>query len=248
MTIQTKMNNPITIKLKKGDRIFLSCIPNEEDYLLEPGLFLKDEHYGFTIILDYNNQQKEFVYPTQCKIVALGIDNGKLKIYEEHKRSRWVFDAKTGKLEDNPLNDFTIEGMNILLEEQAQSYDKPVFIDPIKIESFPNEPTKSVITLSSDEKIEKISLHPGLLLGAPHYGFELVFKTNKETKQITIPTENRVVGIAEEDLFGEVKIYEDGKYHPWTFDSDGNLLEEAHYNEYSRRDQEYLAEKVRKSK
>ena len=38
----------------------------------------------------------------------------------------------------------------------------------------------------------------------------------------------------------------DGKFHPWKFSGKGELLQEASYNPYSRKDQEYYYKKYNK--
>ena len=81
---------------------------NKEVRSLEPGVMFGGEHYGFVLIIDYNGRQKEIVYSTQCKIEGVGIEYGCLKIFEEGKKTTWVFD-KSGKLQQSAFDEFTDE-------------------------------------------------------------------------------------------------------------------------------------------
>lgn len=253
MKVEAKIKNPVHLKLKKKDSILLKSNHNDNEYSLKPGVMLGNEHYGIVIIVDYNNNQKETVYPTQCRVECLGIENGKLRIYEQYKKTPWIFNEKTGELEKSTFNDFTLEGIEKLTEEIEEydgAYDEPIIRDPIDIKYIPNYPEKSIIAFEglTQEKNE-VALHPGVMLGGAHHGFRLTIESKNGTRELEFPTENRIVAVGQEDSNqGDIKIYENGKYHPWIFNHEGRLLQQAHYNEHSRRDQQFILEKKRKKK
>ncbi len=259
MNIEAKVKNPIRIRLKKNKSVILKTANWDTDYPLNPGVVLGGEHYGFIVIIDYNNTQKEIVYKTQCKLQMLGIENGKLKVYEEYKKTPWIIDQKTGTSEKSAYNAFTNEGLDKIITEAEDydvSYDEPIFKNPIKIEYDYTSKNESRIIL--DETEEAIPIKPGVILKRSHYGFIITIKTTKGKTKISYPTENRIdaVGGEDEEIAGKnylkIKVYENGKYHPWiinpeSLSSEDLIAQESHYNQFSRRDQEFIKKRKRKN-
>lgn len=243
MSLDMKILNPINIKLGKDSNVILADNKEKKDLPLEPGALFEGEHYGFVLISDYNGKQTETVYATQCKLEAVCIEGGDLKIFEEGKKVPWRFD-KTGKLKNSILDEFTDDfkrKIDDFIVESVMNMENPVLLNPIRI-NIAKSPEQSVIL--KDERIKKdYSLYPGLVLGNVHFGFILVVNTEEGEKEIAYPTQNRITAIGcEHSFFDDLRIFEDGKYHPWLFSHDGKLKKEAAYNPYSRRDEAFIQE------
>ncbi len=251
MQISEKINNPIKIRIKSGSSAILFDSNNLLETSLKTGVLFSREHYGFVIITDHNNNQKEVIYQTQCKVKAIDIKNGKLRIYEEHKKTPWVINQNTGTLETSAYDEFILEDLEDIiaeLEDSDISLAKPIFKKPIKIEIDVDLPEKSIIIIDEEKNI-KAPLYPGVFLSQAHYGFKLIIMSRKGQKELTIPTENKIEAFGQEDhIYGNIQIFEEGKYHPWRFSLEGNLIQEAHYNEYSKRDKKPIFEKQKGNK
>ena len=243
MNLEAKMQNPICIKLGKDSNIMLADENCKEEHPLVPGVMFGGEHYGFIIISESNGKQKECFYPTQCKIEAIGIEGGVLKIFEEGKKMSWRF-TKTGNLEHSIFGDFTDE-FREKMDTIAENYDmfmgKPKLENPLKVK-ISSDPEKSMVL--HDELIKKdYPLCPGVMLGTVHYGFILIFDTENGKKEVVYPTQNRVDSIGiEGDCYNDLKVFENGKYHPWVFTYDGKFKKQASYNQYSRRNKKFVEE------
>lgn len=91
--------NPIKIKISKIDPTKNALIKDElvhEDYPLNPGVVLGEEHYGF--ILVFEKDGKEVSYPTYNPIYGISSNWIDIQIYEKGKYNPWVFSVN-GKLE-----------------------------------------------------------------------------------------------------------------------------------------------------
>lgn len=108
MNLEKKIQNPICIKIGKDSNVILADEECKEEYPLIPGVMFGGEHFGFITISDSNREQRECFYPTQCRIEAIGVESGILKIFEEGKKSSWRFN-KSGKMEYSAFGDFTDE-------------------------------------------------------------------------------------------------------------------------------------------
>lgn len=238
MNIEPKILNPICIRLDKKSR---ALITDEKNYELGTGVMFSSEHYGLNLIINHNGIQREIVYPTQNRIVAVGVENNVLRIFEYGKKFPWCFD-KVGKLEHSTFDDFTDEfrsNFDIIVENYDMFMGKPTLMNPLNIKISRN-PEESVIL--KDENIkEDYPLYPGAMLGTVHYGFILIIDTDKGQKEVVYPTQNGIdaVGI-EGDIYGDLKVFENGKYHPWIFGYDGKFKKEASYNQYSTRDKAFV--------
>lgn len=241
MLLEAKISDPVCIRLGKDSNFIMADENNKEAHPLVPGAMFGGEHYGFVLIVDHNGKQREIVYPTQCRIDAVGIEGGHLKLFEEGKKFAWRFD-KSGKLEHSAFDEFTDEfrsKFDIIVENYDMFMGEPTLKNPISIKIARN-PEESVIL--KDENIqENYPLCPGAMLGTVHYGFVLIIDTLKGQKEVVYPTQNRIdaVGI-EGDICGDLKIFEKGKYHPWLFTFDGKLKNESSYNQYSKRDKAFV--------
>lgn len=241
MLLEAKISNPICIRLGKNTNLIMVDEKNNEVVPLKPGAMFSGEHYGFVLIVDYNGKQKEYVYPTQCRIDAVGIEGSRLKVFEEGKTLSWIFDSD-GKLEYSAFDKFTDEfrsKFNVIVENYDMFMEEPTLKNPIRIMIALN-PEESVIL--KDEYIqEEYPLNPGVMLGGEHYGFILIIHTPKGQKEITYPTQNRIEAIGMEGNFlGDIKVFEKGKYHPWLFSFDGQLKKESSYNPYSKNDEKFV--------
>ena len=118
---------------------------------------------------------------------------------------------------------------------------KPKLENPLKVK-ISSDPEKSMVL--HDELIKKdYPLCPGVMLGTVHYGFILIFDTENGKKEVVYPTQNRVDSIGiEGDCYNDLKVFENGKYHPWVFTYDGKFKKQASYNQYSRRNKKFVEE------
>lgn len=107
MDDNSKILNPICIRL---DNYFDILLKTSEDYSscsLMPGIMLGGEHYGFVVISSKGGKQKETVCPTSNKISSIGVEDNKLQIFEDKKKVSWLFDLN-GKLFRKTERDFFI--------------------------------------------------------------------------------------------------------------------------------------------
>lgn len=246
MSVEAKIENPIKIKFGENENIIMADDFYPENSPLVPGARIGGNHYGFVLITDYNGVQKEELYPTQCKIGAVCQSGADLNVFERGKKKPWIF-KKSGKLVQSIFDDnfkpeevceadTIVANANVLM--RAPQLIHPVHIKLSKI------PEKSVIL--RDERIHRdYPLSPGLILGEEIYGFILVIENEdgKIEKEIEYPTQNIIHGISCDSKYGnfnDLKIFEEGKYHPWVFTPTGEFKEAASYNEFSRRDLEYI--------
>ncbi len=241
MDIEAKIENPVCIRLGDTENVILADEVNKQNNPLVPGVMFGGNHYGFVLITDINGKQKEMVYPTQCRIDAVGIEGGVLKVFEEGKKTSWRFN-KSGKLEHSIFGEFTDEyrsRFNTIVEHYDMFMGEPVLKNPLCVKIARN-PEESVIL--KDELVQQdYPLYPGAILGTEHYGFILIIDTDKGQKEVFYPTQNRIDAIGiEGNEFGDLKIFENGKYHPWLFSYDGKFKQEASYNPYSRRDKAFV--------
>ena len=242
MNIEAKIQNPLNIKIGKDSNIILGDKEFRDDIPIENGVMIGNEHFGFSVIINYNGKQKEFFYPTQSRIIAVEKKYGLLKVYEEGKKLPWELDSN-GKMNHSTFNEFTKEYLDKLREmdlESATPVDEPTLKDPLIVKISRN-PEKSVII--RDKNSDDIPLHPGAMIGDVHYGFILIIDTDKVQKEIAYPTQNRIdaIGIEGSSWLNDLKIFENGKYHPWLFTYDGKFKQEASYNPHSRRDIEFIS-------
>ena len=245
MSIEERLVDPVCIRVgKKYDYVMVDEESNEH-YSLEAGVLFGSEHYGFILIIDDKGKQREVVYPTQCKIEAIGIEGGVLKVFEEGKRLPWTFDKK-GKLESSAFNDFTegylreySKNVLLLLDNPKMFLNKAAIEHPVKLR-IAMDPEKSVIEL---EDGEKYPLFPGVMLDSLHYGFILLIETLEGVREIKYPTQCRIDAVGcDTNFYDDIKVFENGKYHPWKFGFDGKFKEIARFNLMSRRDQNFIKE------
>ena len=242
MSLEARMQNPICIKLGKDSNVILADENCKEEHSLVPGALFGGAHYGFIIISDCNGKQRECFYPTQCRIEAIGIEGGVLKIFEEGKRLSWRF-TKTGNLEHSIFDDFTDEyrtKFDTIVENYNMFMVEPKLENPLRVK-ISLYPKKSMVL--QDKLIKRnYPLCPGVMLGTVNYGFILIFDTKYGKKEVVYPTQNRIDAIVQESYRGDLKVFENGKYHPWVFTYDGKFKNQASYNQYSKRDKKFVEE------
>ena len=200
------------------------------EHQLTQAVMFEGNHYGFVLIIDNKIVQREYVYQTQCKIQAIGMENGFLKIFEEGKKSPWVFN-KNGKLENSAFGEL-VDELRDCFNTIVENYDiftaEPIVKNPIKI-NIDRYLRNCVI--QNDEFIDKdYPLYPGLVLGTEHYGFIFVIENEDGLKkEIIYPTNNKIdaIGMEYSDM-DDIKIYR------------GVFKKKATHNPYSKRDQAFV--------
>lgn len=95
---------------------------------------------------------------------------------------------------------------------------------------------KQQLVLSS----ETIPLKDGAVFGGDHYGFSIISKKDGEETTETYPTQCRIYGIQMDN--DQLYIFEDHKYLPWKFSSDGTLISSAVFSTLKRDEIAYVAE------
>lgn len=103
----SKILNPICIRLDNYFDILLKNIEGYSSCSLMPGIMVGGEHYGFIVISSKDGKQKETVYSTSNKISSIGVENNKLQIFEDKKKVSWLFDLN-GKLIRKAESNFSI--------------------------------------------------------------------------------------------------------------------------------------------
>lgn len=240
MNIESKIENPICIRIGTTENVILSKDGNEPNVPLNPGAMFDGDHYGFVLITDANGKQKERVYPTQCSINAVDIKNGFLRVFEVGKELPWTFN-RSGKVEHSPFGEFTFEYRSELDIPKGMPMEEPILKNPLSVKISKN-PEESVIL--KDETIkEDYPLYPGVVLETEHYGFILIIDTDEGQREVYYPTQNRIDAIGiDGNAFGDIKVFESGKYHPWLFSNDGEFKQEASFNPHSRKDRDFIEE------
>lgn len=251
--------SPVVVRLSHLENVIMPLNGFEAEIKLDSKGVMIDNtrhaHYGFTIIVDYNNNQVEQSFRTDGRIIALQMENGKLAIYEENRVHPWLFD-KSGKAiftNDATVNfhhekcDMTFNSSGHL--EQNDGLIK-IIIDKVN--------DRVTIDANGDE----LPIVPGAQFGNEYHGinFEIIKKSSDgiETIKTSYLTEDALCGIEAEvkdkqlnheytiDEIENIKVYEREKYHPWIFTSEGELVEKSSYNVYSRRDIEAYENKYGK--
>lgn len=110
----------------------------------------------------------------------------------------------------------------------------PFMYSPIKISIDKNQWIKNKLVLEDEE----IPLTTGAMFGGNHYGF-IIYNGIKD-EELEYPTQCKIVGVRYENGF--INVFEEGKFHPWKFEKNGDLVENATFEYYSRRDIEYVKE------
>ena len=82
----SKILNPICIRLDNYFDILLKNIEGYSSCSLMPGIMVGGEHYGFVVISSKDGKQKETIYSTSNKISSIGVENNKLQIFEDKKK------------------------------------------------------------------------------------------------------------------------------------------------------------------
>lgn len=88
MTLEAKIENPITLKLSKKENALVS---DEERLPLENGAVFGNDHFGFHIVVERDGKETTETYATQCRIYGTQINNEQLYVFEDHKYLPWKF-------------------------------------------------------------------------------------------------------------------------------------------------------------
>lgn len=124
-----------------------------------------------------------------------------------------------------------------LIKKNEKSSIIPGILNPIKFTIYEGNVKKDEI-LADEFNEENCPLDKGAKFGGNRFGFIIINKTANEEK--VYPTQCRIKGISiENDI---IKVYEEGKYHPWEFDLNGKELKCATFEFYSRGDIKYISE------
>ena len=240
MNIESKIENPICIRIGTTENVILSKDGNEPNVPLNPGAMFDGDHYGFVLITDANGKQKERVYPTQCSINAVDIKSGVLRVFEVGKELPWTLN-RSGKVEHSPFGEFTLEYRSELDIPKGMPMEEPILKNPLSVKISKNPEESEIL---KDETIkEDYPLYPGVVLETEHYGFILIIDTDEGQREVHYPTQNRIDAIGiDGNAFGDIKVFESGKYHPWLFSNDGKFKQEASFNPHSRKDRDFIEE------
>lgn len=119
MNINPTIKKPINIKLSRNGNEIIKDEHEKESYPLNKGAMIGGEHYGFVIITDTKAGQKEELYPTQCKIIAIGIEDKVLKIFEEGKYNSWIFNLDGTLIKHATFNDYSRRDLEFFKENFA---------------------------------------------------------------------------------------------------------------------------------
>lgn len=92
MDFKPMLKDPINLRMSHHGCHMLADENFEKAVPLKPGVVIGSEHYGFTLIVDFEEKQSETTYPTQCRISAVGIENDVLVVFEDDKYIPWRFD------------------------------------------------------------------------------------------------------------------------------------------------------------
>jgi len=225
MKTVTRIYQPINIRLGKNYNCILADKHCEKTYPLSPGALIGGEHYGFSIIVDRKGRQKEEVYSTQNPVDAICMENEVLKIFEKGKKNPWQFD-EIGSLKHSPYEELSEEEIVIVHSNPSPEVpiDEPKFKDPIEIK-IALDSKKSIACFEKNSS--SYPLCPGVMIGDDHYGFILRVETTKGEKKVYYPTQNRIEALGSSEEKDDLKIYEEGKYHPWIFNYKGKLKAKA---------------------
>lgn len=240
MEIEAILKNPICIRLGKSQNVIIENENGEEEYPLAPGVMFSGEHYGFILISETNGRLRETIYPTHRTIQAIGMDDAILSVFEEGKEKAWTFN-KIGRLIHSNLDEPLTDGLtkaDIFVRNEDLFTSDPLLLNPVRIRIY-DDPEKSRI-LGDDPGDIEYPLYPGAMLGSLHYGFVIIKGEDGSEVEQAYPTQNRIdtVGI-EGSSHGDLKVFEDGKYNPWRFTFNGELIEKSSYNPLSKRDKEF---------
>lgn len=101
------------------------------------------------------------------------------------------------------------------------------------------------LKLSSQENIllsgsEKLPLESGAIFAGEHFGFNLTVNKNGHITTTTYPTQCRIYGV--QMHAGILHIFEDHKYLPWKFSSDGTFLSDAVFSNLKKDELAYIFE------
>lgn len=99
---------------------------------------------------------------------------------------------------------------------------KPYIYLPINIVIDKNNYNNNKLCLNKEE----YNINSGIKILSTHFGFIISDNTSKTEK--VFQTQCEISSIIQNE--GVIKIYEKGKFNPWKFDLNGNIIESATFN------------------
>lgn len=105
---------------------------------------------------------------------------------------------------------------------KPKSKMKPYFYLPINIVIDKNNYNNNRLYLNNKE----YDINIGIKIMSTHFGF--IISDNTEKTENAFQTQCEISSIIQNE--GIIKIYEKGKFNPWKFDLNGNIIESATFN------------------
>lgn len=135
-----KLESPIIIKISEFDKSLIEF--KDQDYNLETGLMIGEEsfYYGIIIIRKQDRKLVQEIYKTQQPIIAIGFENNKIQVYEDHKYLRWEFSPEGELLQIAKFSD--------LLRKEIFYIQETYHINSVEIEEF----AELAVTYAQEEK------------------------------------------------------------------------------------------------
>lgn len=99
-----KMFSPLFIDLINQKTLKTSDSEEEKEYPLIPGLFNERETYGFILIASKDGKNYVQEFGTEERIDALSVEGERLLIFEEGKRSPWIFNLNGELINEAKFN------------------------------------------------------------------------------------------------------------------------------------------------
>lgn len=209
----------------------------------------KDDHYGFTLIIKNKKiGSKKTTIKTKSKITYITKSNSRIYIGEELMSLPWGFDLNGNVVEEasGQLNDdkkVLYNNTRHLVSPATIVINKSHIVDEAGARQCKKEGIdwQNKILFNNEE----LAISPGLRIGGMSYGFKIVFKDKDKTiSEEEYPTELNIAGIeGKVNNIGElqeVKVYENGKYNPWRFSCDAELISEGSFFPLNPKDAEFM--------
>lgn len=109
-------------------------------------------------------------------------------------------------------------------------------VNPLSISLNSNK--QKYLLLGENSVIPDYNLRIGCIIGTKNYGFNIITPNNKKSYYTQCP----ITAIEVKNRL--LMIYEEGKYIPWKFSLDGNCINAATFLNISRKDVNYLTDKL----
>lgn len=196
------------------------------------GIILGGEHRGFVVYEDDLDDGCIEVYTGP--IIAVAYQDSKVKIFEEGYRFPWV--VEHGVIKE--CSKFDSESLapvnrNYVVMDNPDLFGPKAKIDG-KICVEVQDPQKDDGVIRFTEKGIGYMLHPGFVLLRDCYGFMIENKGRFGKTMRCYRTQYPLESIKGTD--DGFVVFERGKYLPWKFSDQGELVHEAKYMPFSNKD------------